>query len=130
MLLWSAVHTVNAIFTVTNSVLFPLHTLSLLLICLLCICKYVSIFHFNCNVFLICFPVEVEVFCGKPTTAFTLKLPHFLPAAALDSPPFYLTSIPPSIPPSLPTHTLSDVYSFLTSRHQPSLMRSEHNNKP
>lgn len=118
--------TVNVIFTVTNSVLFPLHTLSLLLICLLCICKYVSIFYFSFSVFF-CF---LNLFSSRSrgflqTTDFTLKWPHFLPAAALKSPPLYLTSIPPL--PSSHTHTLSDVYSFLTSR--PSLMRSDHANK-
>lgn len=119
---------VNAIFTVTNAVLFPLHTLSLLLICLLCICKYVSIFYCSFSVFLM-FPSRSRGFLRKAeklllpwsylTSSQRLRL-NLLPST---SPP----SVPPLPSPTL-THKHSDVYSFLTSRHRPSLLRSGHAN--
>lgn len=120
---------VNAIFTVTNAVLFPLHTLSLLLICLLCICKYVSIFYCSFSVFLM-FPSRSRGFLRK---AEKLLLPW---SYLTSSQRLRLNLLPSTSPPSVPplphththTHTHSDVYSFLTSRHRPSLLRSGHTN--
>lgn len=58
--------TVNVIFTVTNAVLFPLHTLSLLLICLLCICKYFKFLLLNLDLFSYSlFPVDNRAFSAE-----------------------------------------------------------------
>ena len=90
---------VNVVFTVTNAVLFPLHTLSLLLICLLCICKYLQFLLLNLlfSYFFLWFPVDVEIFLQKAKMTPTF-LPHFLSAVWLESLPFYLTSVYPSLP--------------------------------
>lgn len=100
----------NAIITVTNSVLFLLHTLSLLLICLLCICKYVSIFILVLVSF---FSSRSRGFLRKADNRFYLQITS-LPPSGCALIPFYPTSIHSFIP------LVSDVYSFLTSRHQSS----------